>query len=141
MTGGAVAGRTILRAAVAGTAAFVATAAAAAAVPGAGPLALAVALALFVAGGAAFAAAYAVALRRSRRDEIALAGLFFLSGSAPGRARAVLLGSLGVQVTAALATAAVRPNTSVAFGVLAPVYGLGLSALWGARHGRFPPRR
>ena len=42
------------------------------------------------------------------------------------------------QVVAAVATAAVRPFTSLAFGVLAPMCGLGLIALWAGRHGTFP---
>lgn len=125
---------------MAGTAVFTLTAVLAATVPSADVVALAVALALFLAGSAAFVAAYAAAVRRSRRDEIALAGLFFLSGSAPRAVRLALRAALAVQVTVAFATAAARPNTSLAFGILAPVYGLALLALWGARHGTFPPR-
>jgi hypothetical protein len=37
-------------------------------------------------------------------------------------------------------TSAVRPFSSLAFGVLVPVSGLGLMGLWGARYGTFPPR-
>jgi hypothetical protein len=40
----------------------------------------------------------------------------------------------------AVATAAARPFSSLAFGILAPMFGLALLALWGAVHGRFPPR-
>jgi hypothetical protein len=54
--------------------------------------------------------------------------------------RAALLGSLAVEVVVALATAAARPYTSVASGILVPVYGLALCGLWAARHGRFAPR-
>jgi len=43
-------------------------------------------------------------------------------------------------VVAAFATAAARPNSSLAFGILAPLWGQGLAGLWGARHGAFPPR-
>jgi hypothetical protein len=133
-------GHPIVRVAVAGTALFAVTATLAAAVPSADVVALAVAVGLFVAGCGAFVAAYAAAVGRSRRDDIALAGLFFLSGSAPRPVRVALLGSLAAQVVVAFTTAGIRPNTSLAFGVLAPVYGLGLAALWAARHGRFPPR-
>jgi hypothetical protein len=45
-----------------------------------------------------------------------------------------------VQVVVVVAAASIRPFTEVAFGILAPMYGLGLMALWGARHGAFPPR-
>lgn len=133
-------GRAVVRASVLGTVAFAGTASLAAGVPAADVVALVVALALFVAGCAAFVAAYAAAVARSRHDQIEMAGLFFLSGSAPKDVRRLLLASLAVQVVAAFATAAIRPNTSLAFGILAPVYGLGLQALWAARHGSFPPR-
>ena len=39
-----------------------------------------------------------------------------------------------------VAAASIRPFTEVAFGILAPMFGLGLMALWGGRHGTFPPR-
>lgn len=133
-------GAGLVRASWVGTAAFAASAAAAAVVPAADLAALVVALALFVAGSGAFAAALVRAAARSRTEEVALARLFFLEG-APRRVRRLLLGSLAAEVAAALATAAARPNTSLAFGVLAPVYGQGLAALWGARHGVFSPRR
>ena len=53
----------------------------------------------------------------------------------PGRCRCALLGALAVQVVVAVATAAVHPFTSQAFGVLVPMFGLGLAGLWGARYG------
>ena len=130
----------LVRASLWGTALFTATAVLAAAVPGANLVALAVALALFAGGAAVFVAALVRAAARSREEELALAGLFFLEG-APAPVRRRLLGSLAVEVVVALVTAGLRPNTSLAFGVLAPLWGQGLAGLWGARHGRFPPRR
>ena len=135
-------GAGILRASWAGTAVFAVTAAVGVAVEGAlAWVAFAVAVALFVAGCIAFVWAYAVAVRRSRTDEIAVAGLYLLSGSAPKEVRRQLLGSLAVEVVVALATAAARPYTIAATGILAPVYGLGLAGLWAARHGTFAPRQ
>jgi hypothetical protein len=131
----------IVQASWAGTAAFASTAGLAAVFSGAGIVALSVALALFVAGCAAFAAAYARAVGRSRVEEISVLELFLLAGAAPAGVRRHLLGAVVVQVVVALASAGVRPNTSLAFGILVPVYGLGLAGLWGARHGTFPPRR
>ncbi|MGD9797425.1 MAG: hypothetical protein AB7V15_04850 [Acidimicrobiia bacterium] len=81
-----------------------------------------------------------LAAARSRRDAVDLAGLFFLTRSAPREVRLRLLGPLAVQVVVGLGTASVRPFTPLAFGVLVPVYGLGLCGLWAARAGRFPPR-
>ena len=43
-------------------------------------------------------------------------------------------------IVVGLVTALVRPFTGLAFGVLTPVFGLGLIGLWGARLGTYPPR-
>ena len=51
-----------------------------------------------------------------------------------------LVGSLVAQAAIAATAAALRPFTSVAFAVLAPMWGLGLAGQWGARHGHFAPR-
>lgn len=102
--------------------------------------ALVVALAMFAAGTVVFFVAFAGAVTRSRTDEIGVMNLFFLDRSAPRPVRRSLLGSLGVEIVTAVAAAAIRPNTSLAFGTLAPVYALSLMGLYGARHGVFPPR-
>lgn len=133
-------GAGIVRASLAGTGLFALTAGLAAAVPDADVTALVVALALFLGGTAVFAVALVQAAGRSRRDELTMAGLFYLD-TAPARVRRLLLGSLAVEVVVALATAAARPNTTLAFGILAPMWGQALAGLWGARHGPFPPRR
>lgn len=132
-------GDRIVAASWAGTGVFAATAALAAAVPDADVAALAVALVLFLAGTVVFVVALVRAAGRSRTEEVHLAGLFYLGG-APARPRWHLLGSLAVEVVVAFATAGVRPNTSLAFGLLAPVYGQALAGLWGAVHGVFPAR-
>jgi nitrogen fixation-related uncharacterized protein len=96
---------------------------------------------LFVAGCSAFLWAYAVAIGRSRYDDLTMAGVFFLSDRvAPARVTRALRLLLAAQVVVGLATAAARPFTAVAFGVLVPMLGLGLMALWGARHGSFPAK-
>lgn len=99
-----------------------------------------VSIALFLVGCGVFLRAYWLALQRSRHEAIGIGGLYFLAGSAPVGVRRSLLGSLAVQVAVALAAAAARPFTSVAFVVLAPMLGLALAGLWAARHGTFPPR-
>ena len=124
-----------------GTAALAVTAGAAVVSSGARPVAAAVALALNVAGVIVFFWAYAVAVNRSRSDAIGIGGLFFLAGGvAPPSVRRAMLGSLAAQAAIGVGTAAARPFTSLAFGVLAPLYGLALTGLWGARHGRFENR-
>ncbi len=103
-------------------------------------LGVGVSLVLFFAGIGLFLWAYAVAVNRSRTDLIGLGGLFFLVGSAPRGVQRSLLGSFAVEIVVALVTAAVHPFTPLAFGVLAPMYGLALCGLWAAKWGTFPPR-
>jgi hypothetical protein len=101
-----------------------------------------VALVLFAAGCLGFLLAYARAVQRSRHDEIAVASLFLLAGPAvPGPVKAKLGSLLAVQVVVALATAITRSFSPLAFGVLVPVFGVGVNGLWAARYGAFPPRR
>lgn len=95
---------------------------------------------LFLAGTGVFLWAYAIAVNRSRTDNIGIGGLYFLAGTAPAGVRRLLLGALTAQTVIAFAGAFVRPFTSLAFGILAPVFGLGLCGLWAARHGTFGPR-
>jgi hypothetical protein len=45
-----------------------------------------------------------------------------------------------VQTVVGVGVAAARPFTALAFSVLVPMFGLGMMALWGARHGTFTPR-
>ncbi|HVF33117.1 MAG TPA: hypothetical protein VM933_08780 [Acidimicrobiales bacterium] len=131
-----------MKASWAGTAVFAATAVAAVVTRSARIPAVAVAAALFAAGIGVFFWAYAIAVGRSRTDAIGIGGLFFLAGkdtADPGHKRH-LLASLATQTAIALATAGARPFTTLAFGVLVPLYSLALTGLYGARHGRFGPR-
>jgi hypothetical protein len=141
----------IVRASWVGSALFTVTAILAAVAPDPfAPLAVGVALLLFAAGVVAFVWAYAVAVGRSRTDLIGMGGLFFLAGSAPRSVQRSLVGSLVLETVVAVGTASVWLLASghfakstvnpLAFGVLAPMYGLGLTGLWGARFGTFPPR-
>lgn len=132
----------IVRAAVIGTAVFTVVAVAAAALPDQlAVVAVVVDLVLFAAGCSAFVAALLKAADRSRTEAITLGGVFWLSGTiGPAAARKPLLTAFAVEVVVALATAGARPFTGLAFGVLVPVYGLGLTGLWGARHGTFAAR-
>jgi hypothetical protein len=95
-------------------------------------------LVLFAVGCGAFLWAYAVAIGRSRYEVLTMGGVFFLGdGVAPTRVARTLRAALAVQVVVAVAVAAVRPFTALAFAVLVPMLGLGLMPLWAARHGRF----
>jgi hypothetical protein len=132
----------IVRASWGGTAVFATSAATAVATESARIPAAAIAVGLFVAGIAIFFWAYAIAVGRSRTDAIGIGGLFFLAGkdTAPADHKRHLLASLAAQTAVGLATAGARPFTTLAFGVLVPLYGLALTGLYGARHGRFGRR-
>ena len=104
------------------------------------PISVVVSLVLFGIGIVAFLAAYARAVGRSRTDAIGIGGLFFLAGSAPDSVQRHMMASLALEVVLALAVAFARVYTPMAFAVLAPMYGLGLAGLWGARYGTFGPR-
>ncbi len=100
-----------------------------------------VSLVLFAIGTVAFISAFLRAVNRSRYEAIGMGGLYFLAGAtAPARVQALLIGSLGVQTSVALGAAGIRMYTGLAFGILVPMFGLGLAGLWGARYGRFAPR-
>ena len=103
--------------------------------------ALVVAIGLFAGGLGVLVASYVIAVGRSRSEELTVLGIYGLSESAPTRVKAHLFGSLGAEAIVALLTAASHPYSSLAFGVLAVMWGVGMAGLWGARHGAFPPRR
>jgi len=81
-------------------------------------------------------ALFAAFVRSARGDEVAVTTLFLLEGRVPKRARWSLYGAFAACLAITAATAAFNP-----FGVLVPMYPLGLIGLWGARHGTFPLRR
>ena len=99
-------------------------------------VAIVVALVLFFVSIAAFVYAFAVAVARSARgDNIAVANLFFLQGSAPRSIQRDFLWLFLVCIAITAATVAWEP-----FGVLVPMLPVGLAGVWAARHGTFPPR-
>jgi hypothetical protein len=98
---------------------------------------LVVSAVLFVGGCVAFGVGFVLAAGRSRTEVVDLAGLFYLTGSGPPRARRPLLGLWFAQIAVAVASVfTLQPP----FGVMAPVWGIGLITVWGSRHGRFPGR-
>ena len=113
-----------------------------------------VALVLFAIGTGVFLWGYWTAVQRSREQEISVAELYFLMGQAiPKKVKVVMHSCLTAQCVVAVATALARPNTlqegaesssrgsTLAFGVLVPVLGLGLNGLWAATYGTFGARR
>lgn len=107
-----------------------------------------VSLVLFAVGVGASIWAYAVALDRSRTDEIGVANLYLLTGStAPPSTKRTCSVLLAAQVVvsfagavAGLATLDGTDTNTLAFGVLVPMFGIGVNGVWAARYGSFGPR-
>jgi hypothetical protein len=104
-------------------------------------------LALFAIGVSTFILGYFSAVQRSRYDEISVAGLFLLLDKVADRSTAVKMNSaLAVQTIVGLTGAIVRgstdgkPGSTLAFGVLVPLLGLGLNGMWASKHGVFEAR-
>ena len=135
-------GAGLVKLAIGGTAALVATSVAAAAAPATfGSVHAVLSVVLFVVGTGAMLWAYGLGVARSRTELVGISGLFLLAeGAAPRSVRRTLRGATAVQVVAVVAAASIRPYTEVAFGILAPMFGLGLMGLWAGRYGTFPPR-
>lgn len=102
---------------------------------------VAVSLILFVLGTAAMLWAFLIAVERSRQRVIGVGGLYFAIGSAPRQVQKILLTSLAVEIAVALTTASIRIYSPVAFGILVPVWGIGLTGMWCARYGDFRVRQ
>ena len=96
-------------------------------------------VALFLSGCAVYFWAFTVAVRRSRDREIGLWSLFLLEGVAPSTVRKPMLALPVVQIVMAFATAWIAGP--LAFGILAPIWSLSCSGLWGAKYGHFGPRQ
>lgn len=103
---------------------------------------------LFAIGIAASLWAYVSALERSRAEEVGVANLYLLTGdTAPRDVKRLMLGMLTLQVVAALAGAIVgvagldeSELNALAFGVLVPMFGIGMNGAWAARYGSYGPR-
>lgn len=106
------------------------------------------AMSLFAIGVFAFLWSFWNAVQRSRAEQIGVMQMYLLLGDpTPPRVRRAMLAMLAIQVVVAFATALGRseaddgsPGTSLAVGILVPMFGLGLNGLWCAFHGVFPPR-
>ncbi len=95
-----------------------------------------VALAFFLGSIGVWFYAFGLAVvRSSRGDNVVVGNLFLFEGPVPKAVRWQLFGAFGVCLVITAATAAAEP-----FGVLVPMLPLGLTGLWGARHGKFPAR-
>ena len=110
-------------------------------------IAATIAVTCFVVGVVVFLWGYWTAVQRSRYDNIAVASMYFLTDNcAPKSVARRMNVVLGIQVVVSIATALMRsstdgkPGSTLAFGILVPVLGLGMNGLWAALHGEFSPR-
>lgn len=107
-----------------------------------------VSLVLFAIGIATSLWAYTSALERSRVEEVGVANLYLLTGAtAPQAIKRAMVGALVVQIVAALigaivGVAGLQENdvNALAFGVLVPMFGIGMNGAWAARYGSYGPR-
>lgn len=107
-----------------------------------------VSVALFAVGVATSLWAYTRALDRSRTEEVGVANLYLLTGhTAPRSVKRMMSALLGVQVVVGVAAASVGASgleqgslNALAFGVLVPMFGIGLNGAWAAKYGAYGPR-
>lgn len=108
----------------------------------------AISMLLFATGAVTALWAYVSALDRSRVHEIGVANLYLLTGAtAPTPVKRLMSALLATQVVVALAGAIVgaiglsgSEVNALAFGILVPMFGIGLNGIWAVRHGTFGPR-
>jgi len=107
-----------------------------------------VSMVLFATGAAAALWAYVAALDRSRTDEIGVANLYLLTGrTAPTTVKRLMSALLALQVVVSLGAATIGATglsgsqvNALAFGILVPMFGIGMNGVWAVRHGRYGPR-
>ena len=107
-----------------------------------------VSMSLFAIGVVTTLWAYTRALDRSRVEEVGVANLYLLTGgTAPKAVTRLMSFALGIQVVAAIAGAWIGvvgldkgDLNALAFGVLVPMFGIGMNGVWAARHGSYGPR-
>ena len=107
-----------------------------------------VSMVLFAIGVVTTLWAYTRALDRSRVEEVGVANLYLLTGdTAPKTVGRTMSLALAVQVVAAIAGAWIGvvgldkgQLNALAFGVLVPMFGVGMNGVWAARHGSYGPR-
>lgn len=102
---------------------------------------LVVSAALFVIGTGLLALGLWNGIQRSRTEEVTLTGLAAIDKSyVPARTRNILWAMTLVQTVVGVVFASLRPFTDQAFGLLVPLFGLGVTMLWASRFGVFHPR-
>lgn len=99
-----------------------------------------VSLSLFAIGFLAFLYAMYVSAIRSRHELLDIAGIFFLTSMPKGTAWR-FRGLLMWVVCLAFITSGIRLYTSLAFGLLTPLFVLGIMGILGAKWGTYRERK
>lgn len=94
---------------------------------------------LFGIGVLTFIYALVIAANRSRHELLDIAGIFWLT-SAPKRTAWRYRSLLLIIICLAFATGGIRLYTAVAFGLLTPMFVLGIMGVWGAKWGEYKKR-
>lgn len=107
-----------------------------------------VSMILFTTGVVTTLWAYVSALELSRTREVGVANLFLLTGpTAPRPVKRTMTLALVVNVVVAITGASIGiagladdDLNALAFGILVPMFGIGMNGMWSARYGSFGPR-
>ncbi|WP_426572554.1 hypothetical protein [Aquihabitans sp. McL0605] len=94
--------------------------------------------ALFIGGCIGFGIGFFRAVGRSRTEQIDMAGLFYLTDSAPKETQRVFMGLWFAQI--AIAAVSIAVSRPFPFEVMAPLWGIGIIAWWASSYATFPPR-
>lgn len=96
---------------------------------------------LFFVGTALSALGLWNGIQRSRVDDVSLAGLVAIDTRfVPKRVRNILWAVIVGHTTITIIAATQRLFTAQAFGLLAPMFGLGVALVWASRHATFARR-
>ena len=105
-------------------------------------------MSLFAVGVFAFLWSFWNVVQRSREEQIAVTQVYLLlrttdpdtgAGAHARAARRADRDRSRHRVRSRTETPTAQPGTSLAVGVLVPMFGIGLNGLWAAYHGTFPP--
>lgn len=95
----------------------------------------------FIAGFGLFCLGFWNGVQRSRVELVTLPGLLAAStANVPKSLRNQAWLALIAQIVIAVVAASLRPFTAQAFGLLVPLFGLGINTLLGSRQAQFFPR-
>ena len=133
-------GQSLIKISGIGTALFLATGIAASIQSAFEVVYVIVSLAMFSMGVVLGLRAFAQSVSRSRYEIITTIDLVKIPPSAPKSAKAILYGSLALEVIGSIVLASMQSSTNFAFGILASLFALGNLNMWAIMNGTFKKR-